>query len=288
MFKLIKREIRKIDSKAAVEFLKMNTLGDIQRPIRDKHVATLKEAIESGLFLTAEIGIASLNYDGNQRKLVNGQHTCTAVSQTSKHISALVEYFDVYEPEDLALLYRQFDAHASRSLSDILRPEASALGISWSPKVVNLTVQAACLKEGKATVPKSQKVELLKKYLQFGKFLNSLLHDKEATSENSKIINRGAVSHAMLLSYEKAQEDSKKFWISVRDGENLKRDDPAYKLRNYLMQTGVNYGRGAACGLRSATYHEITSKSISAWNAFRRNERTDLKYFRDKSIPRAI
>lgn len=287
MFKVIKKDIVKVTPQKAEEFLKINTFEE-QRPIKLKHVAYLKRVINEGTFITAEIGVASLNYDSKRSVLVNGQHTSLAVKETGKTVDALVETFAVDSSEDLSILYRQFDAQASRSLADISRPEAYALGIDWMPKITSLVISTACLKENKTSIHKSLKVELLRKYLPFGKFLNSFLHNKEVDSQNVKILLRSAVTHAILLSWERSQEDTKHFWTQVRDGENLKKYSPMWKLRNYLQQTGVNYGRGANAGLRSSTYHEMTSKCIAAWNAYRKNENTDLKYYREKPIPRAI
>jgi hypothetical protein len=263
MFKLIKKEIGRLGPKEAAAFLAINTLDD-QRPLKERHLNYLKRTMENDLFLTAEIAVAQLNYNGKEKKLVNGQHTCTAVTLVKKPISALIEHFEVETADDLALLYRQFDAHASRTLGDILRPEATALGLNWPPRLINLTVSAATLREGKFALHKSEKVELLKKYLQFGKFLVSLLYGKDVESKNAKMLTRAPIAHAIMLCWEKAQEDSKKFWISVRDGVDLKHNDPALKLRNYLMQTAAAWGGCSSFGFKSATYHEITSKSINA------------------------
>ena len=286
MFKLTKTEIRNVAVKDAENFISMNTFEN-QRALRDRHVHMLSQSIKDGTFHVGNFAIARMHYNGEKTQLMNGQHQAHAIIEAKKPIKATVAYFDVDSPEDTSLLYRQFDNHATRSLSDILKPEAAALGVGWNVRVVNLVVTAAALREGKRAAHKNTKVELLSKYLPFGKFLNELIVN--GSTIDIRHLVRGPVVHAMILSWEKSQEDAKKFWTAVRDGENLTRSMPAHKLRGYLLSVSVNQGRGATgASFKIASYHEITSKSITAWNAYRRGESTELKYYSDKPMPKAV
>lgn len=72
----------------------------------------------------------------------------------------------------------------------------------------------------------------------------------------------------------------------VRDGEGLKRSMPAFRLREYLLT--VNVGSKGRAYKRLVTSREMLAKSITAWNAYRRGESTELKYYNEKPIPKAV
>jgi hypothetical protein len=79
------------------------------------------------------------------------------------------------------------------------------------------------------------------------------------------------------------------FWKQVRDGEGLTRSMPSHKFREYLMTHNYGVGRGTqgAPG-HVVSFHEMVSKGVTAWNAFRKGKTTDLKYFPGKPIPEAL
>lgn len=289
MFKAISRELVTVDKKMAENLDRLNTYGG-QRPIREKHLRLLEAKLAEGLFTTGHIAMAKLKFNGNQTVMMDGQHQIKLVLKTGKPIAAVLEKFDVSDAQEASLLFRQFNSDARRSLNDKVRAEAFSLGVDWPSKLTRLVVSGAAIHSGKANATDDRKVELLKEYLNFGTFLKEIF-----TSEKSHLIKadhlfRAAVVHAIICSWEKSKEDARRFWLDVRDGENLKRGMPSYKLRDYLMTTSVSIGRGASKGaaFKIASTHEMTSKCITAWNAYRRNESTDLKYFVNKTIPKAI
>ena len=286
MFRQIVLDKTLLTVEKAKKLLDVNTYVG-QRDLIPIHVQTLEKAIEDGTFIGGEIGIANLKYNGNQKVLVNGQHQSHVVIQTGKPVHVIWKEFECYDPEDLALLYRSFDNHRSRSLSDVLKPEAQALGITWPSRIVSLVLSGAILKEGRKTTVKNDKVELLRNYIRPGEFIDSLLTDKNKVMRKMvRHMLRAPVIAAIMLTWEKSQSDSRIFWSSVRDGENLTKLDPAFKLREFLTIANVFSGRGAA-KTRYAIPKEMTSRCINAWNAFRKGQPTDLRYYPQSPIPKA-
>jgi hypothetical protein len=281
MFKEISTKIIYLDPLLAEEMLNLNTF-ECQRRINEKHVRKLGIEIENGTFRVGEIATAVKRYNGNAKVLINGQHQCHAVLNTGKEIKVVFENYDVFDPLDLSLLFRKFDNHFQRTIGQKSIVEARALGISWTNRIVSLVTAAICYKNNFKTADMT--IDALRHYLKVGDFVNNLFHQSENLPRH---LMRGPVVHAIMLTWEKSQSDSDKFWKQVRDGENLKKSDPTFMLRDYLLSTSVGYGSGAK-DARKASSHEMTSKSIAAWNAFRRNGKTDLKYYSVKPIPKAV
>ncbi len=59
---------------------------------------------------------------------------------------------------------------------------------------------------------------------------------------------------------------------------------PDRKLARYLLTVGVHVG-GGTHKIKTASQREVYVKCIHAWNAWRKEESTDMKYYVDKEIP---
>jgi len=282
MHQLLSRGISTINEKNAVNLLTLNTLPG-QRFLRPRHIKYLSECISNGTFLTGDIATVRMDFDHGTEVLINGQHQLTAVILAKKPIEVVLEKYACDSEADLSLLYRQFDNHATRSLGDITKPEAIALGLEWPLRITYLILSAAILINHANDMPKAKKIEYLKQYLKQGSFVVSVLPKVIAEYQH---MFRKAVIAAMILTWEKSHEKSYDFWLKVRDGENLKREMPSYRLRNYLQKIVAGDSRHTSRSM--ATPHEILSKCITGWNAFRKEQTTDLKYYPDKPIPKPI
>lgn len=289
MYQLISRKIKEITPDVADKILQSN-IYDGQRPKKERHIKVLCDAIENGLFTVGHIAIAKQGWNGGDTMLANGQHQCTAVINTGLPINAVIDEYQCKTPEDFALLYRQFDNNATRTLADIALPEAKALGIKWSKEVINRVLSGIGFLENHNTLSthKNKRVESLKKYIAEGNAINDILSC--VNSSENKHLRRSAVIAAMIVTFKKCSADAETFWEEVRDGENLKSSSPTLKLRNYLLSTNTAFGRGvnAPSLNKAAGTREMYSKCIIAWNAYRREDSTQLKYFADKETPKAI
>lgn len=292
MFKFIKREIIKVTVAVAEDFLTKNTY-ESQRLLRETHVQELVWCLVGGTFTTGSIAI-SKNIFSRSEVLVNGQHQCHAVIKSGIPMIALYEQYECQNPVDLSSLYGNFDNFAPRSLANIAKPEANALNLLWSGKIISKMITAAImienLKKGvnicNNWMNKNEKVGLLKHYIKEGEFINEMLAGKN--SEKSKHLMRGAVIAAIIMTWRKDNYNAEKFWKAIRDGEHLTSEMPTHKLRDYLMYVSISRGRGSSTGKQLVSEHEMISKCITAWNAFRKTELTTLRYSPGKPIPKAI
>lgn len=289
MYQLIKRKEINLTPVSAASILETNEYEQ-QRVLRPARVAMLRRCMQDGTFLTGYIALAKCLYNGGKTVLLNGQHQCNAVLQEGKNIPAIHEMYLCESPEDTALLYRQFDNTPSRSLNDIARPEAAAFGIEWPLQVVGLVISAATILEKAKHLSKNEKLGLLKPYRVAGAFVANILSPDNVLHRSVKHLTRAAVIASMIITWRKNPQDAFYFWTKIRDGEILKKNMPEYKLREYL--THCNLSTPRSYSIKSSgnvvTTHEIMSKCITAWNAYRKKTSTDLKYYMDKPIPRAI
>jgi len=291
MFKLVSTQKMTVTPKLATRILTI-PLFDPQRPLRSKWVTELANIVREDLFLKGEIAVVDLVYENHKEVIMNGQHQLNAVIVANKSIKVDYDTFKCDEPEDASLLYSQFDNHAPRSLANIVKAQCYALKLDWPLKCGSLLVGAAAIKEQKVWAPKYQRMELVEPYLKQGQFLYDLIFasaDGLNATKDFAHLRRLPVVYVILLAWEKSQSDTRLFFKQVRDGEGLNRKMPAFKLRNYLMTHNYNRGKGTQ-GLPSKviTFHEMASKSITAWNAFRKGLTTDLKYYPYRSIPKVV
>ena len=68
---------------------------------------------------------------------------------------------------------------------------------------------------------------------------------------------KAAVMFAIMLTWEKDSDEARVFWTTIRDGENLTKNKPEYKLREYLKNTNATKSSATKSG---ATNAEITTK----------------------------
>lgn len=283
MFKLLSREFKKITPNIARKMLEFNTL-ETQRNLKPKHINYLSEKMRNNEFRTGELAFAT-NGKG-EKILVNGQHQLKACVATNEPFVAMVEEFEYRDPMELSLLYRQFDSHAMRTQPDMVKVEADSLGLDWPLTLANLLVGAIFLKfPMDRAIHRSYKIEQLKYHLDVGNFVVNELFERQPNKY--LFLKRVAVIASVLKTWEKHQAMTKTFWFDVRDGENLKKKDPTYKLREFLLTHTTIKGRGSH-HYRKADDKEIQVRCIHAWNAFRRGESTLMRFYPDKPIPKVI
>ena len=284
MYKRIERTTMQVDKYAAMQMLEFNTY-ECQRPLSQKTIDMLANEIKTGYFLTGHIAMAILKYKNNYKIMVNGQHQCHSVIEVSIPIEVDYEVYTCFTPMDLSNLYRRFDNHRSRSLSDSLSPEADALNIHWKRRIIRLIVSAAILNENLVSAPKVAKVDLLQNYKKEGNLLDRLIND----GVSCRHILRAPVVWAFIKTFQKNEMDAEIFWRDVRDGAKLEKDSPALTLRNYLMSINAGPPRGfepCAIPKKISSTREIYVKCIHGWNAFREGRKTVLKYTPSAPLPK--
>lgn len=294
---LIERRQIELDRELANHYLGFNTYVT-QRQIRPIHVKELSEKMKKGLFRFGEVAFA---VRGDKKDiLINGQHVCHAVVESDEIVPCMLERFRVYDDLELSEAFRQFEI-LPRSLTDMVKVEAHALNLSWPLWLSSRIVSAATMEiaeqkrlgspAGKGSVTakdkymtQEDKVKLLGKYLEEGGFLSKILWEDDK-NKISRFLQRKAVVYSMVQSWRADKNNANVFWSRVRDGENLTRQMPEMKLREFLIQTRT-LNVPVAYRTRRVTEHEFAYRCAQAWNAFRSGRLTKLTYYPDKSIPK--
>lgn len=282
-------KMERITPKKATDFLACNTYEG-QRRMSDSWVVELAEKMEDGSFRTGEIALARIG-KGPYVKM-NGQHQCNAVILSGIPIMAKVERFTCEDERDMAKLFREYDGHRIRSIGDCVYAEAQAHGIDWPGKLPQLIVAAAAILEGSTHKTKGKKVELLVPYRKHGeRVVQIIVGADEGTWKNSTAhIRRKPVVAAMLLTIKQDTKDATDFWTKVRNGELLKRTDPEFKLREFLLTSVSRRTESPAVGYKIVTDHEFMHRCISLWNQHRkRKEAKNMpRYSASSEIPKVL
>lgn len=294
---LTERRSIELDVDLAKHYLSFNTY-ETQRPIRPAHVMDLAKKMKNGLFRFGEIAFAVRN--GDRDLLLNGQHVCSAVIESGETVPCVLERFNIKNDRELSEAFRQFEI-LSRSLQDMVRVEAHSLNLQWPLWLSSLIVSVAIIdvtgqkKLGQPAsiqnigvtnkyMSKDDKIRLLGKYLKEGVFLSEIFCE-DGKKRTTRHLQRKAVALIMVRTWRINEHDAYLFWSKIRDGENLTREMPEMKLREFLMHTRTTVA-AMAYKTRRVTDHEFAYRCSSAWNAFRSDRQTRLSYFSDKAIPK--
>jgi len=235
-----------LDVAEARKFLGIPPLGE-DRKLKKDTVLEYKDKMKKGLFHTGQLAIAKLN--GNVFRL-NGQHVAEAVIRGGIPAWVTIQTAECKDDNDLILAYCQFDDNRIRTLGDLAKVKASILGLP-NYEYIRLFVQSLLFYwgdfDGYST--KHKKLEKLERtHRKRFDFVDSILCDPTLPYKEAKSIirhiKRAAAVGVMMRTFDTGGEaKAREFWIAVRDGEGLKRSDPAYRLRDYLRGTKSSSGR---------------------------------------------
>ncbi len=279
MWKVKKKEEMLISKKEAEEILLLNTYA-AQRPINGRHLEQIKGAVKDETFRTGHIAIATLKDEKSKKMkyLMNGQHQLTAVSQLDAVIIAFYEEIECENWNDIAQLFGTFD-QGGRGLGDLIKPYADAFGIDWPISMTRIILSGGLLKDGRLGWDRQKKAAALNDYIKPGNFVISCFQENGKISwKDFEHMRRRSIIGAMMITYEKSEKQAMQFWTDVKDGVNLQKKSPALALRDFLKGNAVDHERDDK---------EVYKKCIVAWNAFRKNESTQLKIF-NGTMPKVL
>ena len=294
---LIERRMVEVDPATAAHYLTFNSYGK-QRSVRLPHVDELAFKMTLGLFRFGEIAFVSIK--GGRDLMMNGQHVCSAIIQSGSTEPCMLERFKTNSEMGASEIFRQFEI-LPRSLTDMVAVEIAARNLNWPLWVASSVVGAAVLERTQSStgrihrtrgmsvarvgsyLTKSEKVELIKDYTAEGDFVCSILTDGVGKKEVAHISKVPLVC-AMIKTWNKDKADAKIFWQNVRDGEFLKKDDPEWKLRTFLLQAKEK-GEGGY-QIRTIQANEYVYRCLIAWNAFRQGKKTNLAYHVKSALPK--
>lgn len=236
-----KARILTSDKKLVDWLLSMNTNN---RHARKTHVAWIEESVNKGEFILTGQGICV----SKSGVLLDGQHRLQAlVNAGYPSVKLLV----VTGLDKKAQMY--VDQHTKRTMADMLRLTldktisncmASSVGF-----LMKLRHEDGMFRAGVKGRPSVQ--EFHDKMTECMKDLTTVVN---ATGEKVRV---GAIV-AIYDYHQRSPDKAIEFALQVRDGEMLKRDDAAYKLRQYLA---THKGMGGTQSLE--TYRHTVSACIA-------------------------
>lgn len=281
-------QLKTIYPKEAEKLLQLNNFSG-QRNIREAHALQLAQKMDDGRF---HVGSVALVHKDGQTTLADGQHQLTACILSGKPFKAVVQEYELNGVDDgqaLARIFSQFNVDSPRTRGDIAWIYANELGWgSWRRKLVtNLASALTTLVKGdfgswNTSVSKDASAALMAENQKACEWAHGL-----DVASNRHLV-RAPVLAAMIATWRKSQKAADEFWTAVRDGDNLKRSDPRFVLREFLKDVSLQGGENNKAGRTTVDRRAMFCKCIHAWNAWRQDRPTNLKYHAKASVPKPL
>ena len=254
------------------------------RPLTNSRIAFFRNEIAAGRFRTCEWASAFCEATGETYR-VNGKHTSSIFATMNGEmpdIMVSVQTYDCETLEDVADLYSTFDSQQSaRKSSDINRIHSAAHPdlIGLPARVINVAVSGmafAFWERGAWGHTSMQRAVLMLKCPEFPVWLNTVASENPS---DSKIIMRTGPAAAMFKTWLKDTPAATTFWQLVRDGSGKDHHSADRILNKHLLMTTTMSGGGTGGAKKKiASVHEMYIRCLHAWNAWRSNEKTSLRY----------
>jgi hypothetical protein len=288
----------KVTQALAIRFRDMDPVPH-DRPLNPKRVEAYRKMLNAGLFRPVQWATVHCN-ETQATYRVNGKHTSNLFAEFDKlpqPIHATIEHYHCDDIDDVARLYATFDSRTQvRTTNDINRAFAAIDDdLALIPaKIVNLCVTAiAYCRHGDSyhVVPAAERAECLLE--DHNKVFVQWAHEILGNSANeaTRLLWRSPVVAAMHACYQKSRRDAMEFWLAVRDGTGPSNSTPDRVLNRFLLAKAVNSGKQPAASRKKSALsspREMYVKCLHAWNAWRRDTTTDLKYHAQAKIPAAV
>jgi len=287
----------KVTQSLAIRFRDMDPVPH-DRPLNPKRVEAYRKMLAAGLFRPVQWATVHCN-ETQATYRVNGKHTSNLFAEFDKmpqDVHATIEQYHCDDLDDVARLYATFDSRTQvRTTNDINRAFAAIdPDLSQLPsKLVNLCVTAiSYVRYGDtySNKPAAERAECLLEPCakEFIAWVASIL---ESNNEQTKHLWRAPVVSAMHATFSKSKRAAHEFWLAVRDGTGETPRAPDRVLNKFLLTRTVARD-GSSHRKRSAGSlcppREMFVKCLHAWNAWRRDTTTDLKYHAQGKIPAAV
>lgn len=281
----------------AKEFAELDSAPH-DRPLSERRLTVYRRLFAEGQFRPCTWAKAFCQ-ETNGWYRVNGKHTSTFLSSVEEmpEFYVTLEEYHCDTLNDVARLYATFDSRMqSRTSRDINVSFAGTVpelaGITG--RIINACVSGMSFREwGNNATNKqaAERAELLLEHPDFVVWCNSIIGVSGKSSEqegrkSAAHLTRGAVIAAMMSTWMKASAQATVFWTAVRDESGERNTLPDRKLGHWLLTTQTMGPTNRA--KNKADTREFYSRCITGWNAWRKNERTELRYYPEKDLPTAV
>lgn len=276
----------RVTNKLAEQYVSMEAAPD-DRPLSELRLRVYEKQAKEGAFRPVTWASAYCKETGGTYR-VNGKHTSTlfACLDPLPELYAVLEVYSCDSLEDVARLYSTFDSKMqSRTVADINRSFAACVPqlSEISSKIINICVPAICyarVQDNYKTIQPAERAEELLLHHDFVVWVQGMLgRDKRSCRH----MLRMAVIAAMFATYQKHPKVASNFWSQVRDESGTTPDLPDRKLSRFLLTSGlIRKDRTRKLIVPS---REFFVKSLHAWNAWKKDERSSLAYHAKAPIP---
>lgn len=286
----------KVTKQLATKFRDMEPVPH-DRPLNPRRLEAYRKMLSAGLFRPVQWATVHCNETQTTYR-VNGKHTSNLFAEYEElpqGLHATIEHYHCDDLNDVARLYATFDSRAQvRTTNDINRAFAAIdPDLSELPtKIINLCVTAiAYSKHGEkyTQVPAAERAECLldDQNKSFVAWVHLVL-GSSSSKESSRLLWRSSVVAGMHASYQKSRRDANEFWLAVRDGTGATPKKPDRVLNRFLLGKAVIGSKTTRHSSGLVSPREMYVKCLHAWNAWRRDMTTDLKYHAQCKIPAAV
>lgn len=263
------------------------------RPLSERRLQVYGKLLANGEFRPVTWASVVCEETGEIYR-VNGKHTSTLLAgvATMPEFYVTIEEYECDTLEDVAKLYATFDSKLmARTARDICASFAGACSelASVSLTTVMTAVSGMAYHLGIYDHQAAEKAELMMEHPEFVQWLAGIYSpqdDVKRPKGYADHIRRYPCSAAMFAGWQKSRSAATDFWTAVRDETGNKPSAPDRKLAAFLIRTGVNVGKGSG-RTRRAEPREMYVRCLHAWNAWRKGEATDLKYYAAADLPAA-
>lgn len=278
----------KVTRKFATEFSEMESIPN-DRPLSERRLKIYQKLFSEGQFRPCTWATAKCAETGSTYR-INGKHTSTMLSS----IDPMPEFYVMLEEyycdtlDDVAKLYSTFDSKTqARTSRDIYLSFAGTVPSlrDLAHHIIHLAVGGCgyhLWADSYFEKPAAERAELVVTHQDFALWLHLIA---QLGSDRTRHLQRIAVTAAMFATWQRDQEAASSFWSAVRDETGDSPDLPDRKLARLLLTINREVGgRVKSIQARSST-REIYIKCIHAWNAWRNQKPTTLRYVANAPIP---
>lgn len=300
-WKLLDRpKTMKVTKNLARQYTEMDSCPH-DRPLSERRLQVYQKLLAAGQFRPVTWASALCTETGGLYR-VNGKHTSTLLSGLPEmpEFFVVIEEYECDTLEDVAKLYATFDSSMqSRTANDIYASFAGTVKeLKDLPiKVIRSAITGMAYHHfGQDLYGKTQpqeRAEMLLDCPEFGVWLYRLLEQGLTEAEGGFLrgghkgghILRQPVVASVFASWQKSKQAALEFWREVINETNPKPESPSRKLARYLQVTSLKSRGGEK--IKMAGTREVYVKCLHSWNAWRKNEPTNLRYQADKPVPEA-
>ena len=259
-------ELEKVTPKKAREWLNQN-IFERQRNMRLHHRDNLATEIQKDRFIQGtQIHFVRCDDD---RFLVNGQHTLSAIEKAVIPVTLSVLISDADTMEEVAELYSRHDNHLSRSILDAIKARDlhSQIGMSLD-QARRVAGAVRFIRSGfRRSDSNISREDVLSEIRNWEEEGNAFFEAIQKGYLAHSLITKAPILSVALVTIRHEEIEAMKFWSQVAKDDGLKRGDPRKTLHEFINMTRVKQGPFIRSG--NVVTQAYTARAVAtAWNAF--------------------